>query len=194
TARRVLQPHRGYRNVRRVGLVSSSELGRQIEGAHGGGAECAEAFGLVVPAEDFDGGDTDRARHLQGFGARHKLVSIAGAEKIHLQFTGNPDPSLGKTRSDGDAGCLIGKRGDHPAMEMAEELQEIVAARERELRSPWLDREDAEAGGAGKTLGVDGFGKARWIEGVVHVSIRCMMGTARDAPLPTSRSQHVSGV
>jgi len=55
-----------------------------------------KAFGLVVLAEDFDSGDTDRARHLQNFGARHKLIAVGEAEKIHLELDGDPIRPLGR--------------------------------------------------------------------------------------------------
>jgi hypothetical protein len=47
---------------------------------------------------------------------------------------------------------------------MAEELDQIVAARQRDFRPAGLDRDDAKAGGGGKTLCVDGFGEARWVQ------------------------------
>ena len=53
---------------------------------------------------------------------------------------------------------MIGQCGNDPAVKMAEELQEIVAAREREFRPTWLNRDDAKASGAGEAFCVDGFG------------------------------------
>ena len=67
---------------------------------------------------------------------------------------------FGQRRRDRGAGGLVGQRGDHPAVEMAEELHQIVAARQCEFGLARLGRDDAEARGAGEALGIDGCGEA----------------------------------
>jgi hypothetical protein len=49
-------------------------------------------------------------------------------------------------------------------MEVAEELNRVVAAREREFGIAGFHLDDPETGRAGKTLGVDGLGKVRRIK------------------------------
>jgi hypothetical protein len=55
---------------------------------------------------------------------------------------------------------------------MSEELQEIVAARQRYFRNSHLNGDDAKAGGSSKTLRVDGLGKAWRIGGILHEGMR----------------------
>ena len=135
-------------------------------------------FGRLLLGENFDGGNTDRARHFQGFGARDELVAVGGARKLTLISTVTPILALRQPRGNRDPGGMVGQRRDDPAVEMAEELHEIVAARQRDLGVSRLDLDDAEAGGAGKALGVDRRGEPRWIElGRVHAGMR----TGRDS-------------
>ena len=89
-------------------LVRSSVLGWQIEGAHGGGSECAEGFGSPVLAENFDGGNPDRPRHFQGFGTGHKLLAGCGREEIDLDLDRNPDPARRQARRNGNSGRMVG--------------------------------------------------------------------------------------
>jgi hypothetical protein len=42
--------------------------------------------------------------------------------------------------------------------------------RQCDLGAPRLDRDNAKTCGAGKALGVDGFGGARWVEGAQGLS------------------------
>ena len=49
-------------------------------------------------------------------------------------------------------------------MEMAEELHEVVAARQGKFSMAWPDRDDAKPRGAGKAFGVDRRGELRRIE------------------------------
>ena len=94
-------------------------------------------------------------------------------QKIDLDLDGDANLALRQSGSNRDPGGMIGERGDDPAVEMAEELQEIVTPRQRHLGGTGLDFDDAEAGGAGKALGVDRRGEPRWIELVfVHAGIR----------------------
>src|SRR6266481_697684 len=137
---------RGRRRIRLVVPLRSSVLGWQIEGAHGGGSECAEGFGSPVSAEDFDGGNPDRPRHFQGFGAGHKLAAVGRGEEIDLDLDSDPDPACRKARRDRDTGGLIGKSCDDAAVEMAEKLHEVVPARQREFGTAGFDGDDAEAG------------------------------------------------
>jgi hypothetical protein len=120
-------------------------------------------------------------------------LPFAGPRKFTLISTVTPDPSLRQAGSDGDAGGLIGERRNHPAVEMAEELYQIVAARQREFGSPWLDRDDAETGGAGKTLRIDGGSQRRWIEGVVHVRSTPWCGRREMRPFPPATSTRKEG-
>ena len=101
------------------------------------------------------------------------LLAIGGRQKIDLDLDGDANLALRQSGSNRDPGGVIGERGDDPAVEMAEELQEIVTPRQRHLGGTRLDFDDAEAGGAGKALGVDRRGEPRWIELVfVHAGIR----------------------
>ena len=43
----------------RADVVIATKFGWKIEGAHGGGAECAEIFGCSPFRENFDGGNAD---------------------------------------------------------------------------------------------------------------------------------------
>jgi hypothetical protein len=47
---------------------------------------------------------------------------------------------------------------------MAEELHQIVAARQRDFGTARLDGDNAKASGVAKTLRIDGLGEARRIE------------------------------
>ena len=60
----------------------------------------------------------------------------AGLQEVDLDLDGDPDPALRQAGRDRDAGGLVGQRGDHAAMEMAEELHQIVAARQCEFGMP----------------------------------------------------------
>ena len=88
----------------------------------------------------------------------------AGARKLTLISTVTPILPFWQPRRDRDTGGLIGQCRDHPAMEMAEELHQVVAARQGEFGLTGLDRHDAKARGAGKALGVDRLGKAWRVE------------------------------
>jgi hypothetical protein len=55
---------------------------------------------------------------------------------------------------------------------MAEELQEVVAARQGDLGVPGRDRHDAEARRAHEALGVDRFREFRRIELCAHPGMR----------------------
>ena len=130
-------------------------------------------FGSAAFSEDFDRGNPDRSRHFQGFGAGHKLAAVGRRQEVDLDLDGDPDPPRRQSRSDRDPGRLIGQRGDDPTMKMTEELYQVGPARQRDLGAAGFDRDDAEARGAGKTLGVDGLGKARRIKGgVAHAGMR----------------------
>ena len=146
-------------------LVRSSVLGWQIEGAHGAGSECAEGFGSTVPAEDFDGGDPDRPRHFQGFGAGHKLLAGRGREEIDLDLDRNADPSRRRARSNGNSGRMVGQRGNDPTVKMTEELHQVFPACQGDFGVSRLNRDDAETGGVAKALRVDGLGEARRVQG-----------------------------
>jgi hypothetical protein len=83
------------------------------------------------------------------------------------------DPPFRQPRGYRDPGRLIGQRGDDAAVKMTEELHEVVAARQRDLGTSLRDRDNAEARGTGKPLGVDGFREARRVErGLAHAGIR----------------------
>ena len=88
-------------------------------------------------------------------------------------------------RPDGDrgAGRLIGERGDDTAVEVTEELHQVVAARHGDFGTPRLDGNDAEAGGPAKALRVDGFCKARRVKGGVQDSrsVHAGMRTGSDS-------------
>ena len=113
----------------------SSELGWQIEGAHGGGAEGAEAFGsssLVKTSTVATPIEPDIFRVLA------RAISSwpsAGLRKLTLISTVTPIRPAGK-RGNGDPGGLIGQRGNDAAVEMAEELHQVVAARQRDFGKP----------------------------------------------------------
>ena len=68
---------------------------------------------------------------------------------------------------------LIGLRRDAPAMEVAEELHQIVAARQCEFGMAGLHLDNPKAGGAGETIRRDGFGESRRIGAApVHAGMR----------------------
>jgi hypothetical protein len=74
----------------------------------------------------------------------------AGARKLTLISTVNPDFALLQPRRDRDTGGLVGQCGNHPAMEMAEKLHQVFAVRQGEFCLTGFDSDDAKACGAGK--------------------------------------------
>src|SRR2546423_11341274 len=80
---------------------------------------------------------------------------------MDLGSEGNPARSGGHPGGARDAGGRSAGGGDDPAVEMTEELHQIVPARQCDLGAARLDGDDAETGGLAKTPGVDGLGEAR---------------------------------
>jgi hypothetical protein len=94
----------------------------------------------------------------------------AGAMKLTLISTVTPILPFCSPDVTAIPAGLVGQRRDHPAVEMTEELHQIVAARQCEFSLSRLDSDDAKACGAGEAPGIDGFGEARRIE-VAHESL-----------------------
>jgi hypothetical protein len=70
------------------------------------------------------------------------------------------------------ARALIGRRHNYPAMEVGEELHQIVAARQCAFGMALFHFDNPEAG-AGKSLRRDGFGESRRMEAVaLHAGMR----------------------
>ena len=88
--------------------------------------------------------------------------------------------AAGQSGGDGDAGRLVGQRGNDPAVKITEELQQVRPAREGDFGASRFNGDNAETGGAGKALGIDGFGETRRVQGR-HCSIYAGIRTGKDS-------------